>query len=222
MQAVLEQLTAELHGTGLAVRGWCVDQIVESEPQGDRDHAIVLIGNLGGVFWNTFSQSGFEHNHALDRWTKHVLDPIADKLNCRPLYPSDTPYQPFQRWAKKAEGLEASPHGILMHPEFGLWQAYRAAFVFSDIVEKPSPKTVDHACHSCSNKPCLTTCPVGAFSSAGYDVASCRDHVRAHPQGHCATKGCLARQACPVAVEHHYSDDQQRFHIDAFVKSSVT
>ena len=222
MEAVLEELTAGLQGTGLAVRGWCVDQIIQSEPQDNRDHAIVLIGNLGGGFWSTFQKSGFEDNHALDRWTKHVLDPIAEKLGCLPLYPSDKPYQPFQQWAKKAEGLEPSPHGILMHPEYGLWQAYRAAMVFSDFDELPVATTVTHACNSCADKPCLTTCPVGAYSRQGFDVASCREYVRAHPKGHCATKGCLARQACPVATVHQYSNDQQRFHMKAFLKSGVT
>ena len=222
MKAVLRKLTAELQGTGLSVRGWCVDQVVESEPQGDRDHAIVLIGNLGGSFWPTFRKSRFEDNHALDRWTKHVIDPIAEKLGGQPLYPSDKPYQPFQRWAKKAEGFEASPHGILMHPEYGLWQAYRAALVFCDVSEMPPPQKVEHACATCADTPCLTTCPVGAFSTEGYDVAVCRGHVRANPDGHCATKGCLARQACPIATEHHYLEDQQRFHMKAFLKSSVT
>ena len=222
MEAVLKKLTANLQGTGLAVRGWCVDQIVQSELQDDRDHAIVLIGNLGGSFWPAFQKSGFENNHALDRWSKHVIDPIAEKLDCLPLYPSDKPYQPFQQWAKKAEELEASPHGILMHPEYGLWQAYRAALAFFDVSEVPSPQKVDHVCNSCADKPCLTTCPVGAYSRQGFDVASCRQYVSAHPKGHCATKGCLARQACPVATDHQYSEDQQRFHMKAFLKSGVT
>lgn len=222
MEAVLEKLAAELQATGLAVRGWCVDQVVHSEPQDNHDHAIVLIGNLGGDFWQTFRQSGFEGNHALDRWTKHVLDPVAEKLGCRALYPSDKPYQPFQQWAKKAEGLEASPQGILMHPKFGLWQAYRAAMVFPNAGRAPSLKTIEHACNTCSDKPCLATCPVGAYSTEGYDVAACRAYVRAHPSEHCATHGCLARQACPVAPHHQYSDDQQRFHMDAFLRSKTT
>lgn len=217
MEAVLKNLTAEIRETGLAVRGWCVDQIVQSSASDDRDFTIVLIGNLGGEFWSIFQQSGFEGNHALDRWTKHVIDPIAEKNGCHPLYPSDEPYQPFQRWAKKAEGLEASPHGILMHPKFGLWQAYRAALVFSDVEQLPSSNRGRHPCDTCREKPCLTTCPVDAFSHDGYDAASCREHVRAHPKGHCATKGCLARQACPVATDHHYSEDQQRFHMKAFL-----
>ena len=222
MEAVLKQLTADLQGTGLAVRGWCVDQVLRNEPEDDRDYTVVLIGNLGGKFWSTFRESGFEDNHALDRWTKHVIDPIAERKGCFALYPSDEPYQPFQRWAKKAEGLEASPLGLLMHPEYGLWQAYRAALVFSDIDETPPPTAAHHACTSCVDKPCLTTCPVGAFSNEGYVVATCREHVRAHPDGHCASKGCLARQACPIATDHHYSEDQQRFHMKAFLKSTVT
>ena len=222
MKAVLRQLTADLQGTGLAVRGRCVDQIVEAEPQDDRDHTIVLIGNLGGSFWPTFRNSGFEDNHALDRWTKHVIDPIAEKNGGLPLYPSVKPYQPFQRWAKKAEGLEASPLGLLMHPEYGLWQAYRAALVFFNVRElPPSPTTAPHACATCADKPCLNTCPVGAYSNEGYDVVVCREHVRENPHGHCATKGCLARQACPVATDHHYSEDQQRFHMKAFLKSTA-
>jgi len=219
MEAVLRQLTADLQGTGLAVRGWCVDQTIENAPQGNGAHTIVLIGNLGGNFWSAFRDCAFEDNHALDRWTKHVIDPIAERNDCVALYPSDKPYQPFQRWAKKAEGLEASPLGLLMHPEFGLWQAYRAAMVFSNVEEWPQTAPAHHACATCEDKPCLTTCPVDAISIEGYDVATCGGYVKVNPDCHCATKGCLARQACPIATDHQYSNDQQRFHMEAFLKS---
>ena len=35
----------------------------------------------------------------------------------------------------RAEGLKPSPIGILMHPQFGLWHAYRGALLFDVEIE---------------------------------------------------------------------------------------
>jgi SAM-dependent methyltransferase len=43
----------------------------------------------------------------------------------------------------------------------------------------PSP------CETCSGRWCLKTCPVGAFSEAGYDVAACAGHLRSAAGGDC-------------------------------------
>lgn len=213
----LEELQARLAPLELSVRGNClhdfnVDGLTVSGPM-----QVVLVGNLGGDFWPVFEQSDFSGDNALDRWTKHVLDPIADDLDATALYPNDEPYQPFQQWAMKAEGLKPSPLGILIHPEFGLWHAYRAAFLFSGEGRIDAFTARHHPCETCEEKPCLTTCPVGAFSQEGYSVPACVAHIKTDDGEHCATLGCLARQSCPVGREYTYSTMQQHFHMNAFV-----
>ena len=88
--------------------------------------------------------------------------------------PMDRPIFPFQRWAMKVEPVFPSPIGILIHPDYGLWHAYRAAICLHQAIPVPSRDDRPSPCDSCADKPCLSTCPVGAFSRDGYDVPALR------------------------------------------------
>lgn len=79
----------------------------------------------------------------------------------------------------------------------------------------PSP------CTSCRDKPCLSACPVGAFTGERYEVAACARHLRTDQAPRCMTLGCRARDACPVAPEKRYRDEQIRFHMEAFLRSRI-
>jgi hypothetical protein len=127
---------------------------------------------------------------------------------------------PFQRWALRADAVYSSPLGILIHPEYGLWHAYRAALFFHETLELPARWDAPSPCESCTEKPCLSGCPVGAFSGGAYDVAACADHI-ARPETDCISVGCLARNACPVGLRWRYPEAQTRFHMTAFSRSVV-
>jgi hypothetical protein len=119
------------------------------------------------------------------------------------VFPNDQPYRPFQVWAQAAEPVFPSPIGMLIHPEFGLWHAYRGALLFEEKLELPPRADATRPCDSLRGQACLTACPVGAFSpnadgSSTYDVGSCADHLRTDAGQTCLTGGCAARNACPV------------------------
>ncbi len=212
MRARYEQVDTAVAATGLSVRGG-FDDI-----SGAR--WIVLIGNYGPLLWPAFAAGRRDEPDALDAWTRRMVDPIAASFGAQAVYPSDRPYHPFQQWAQRAEPVHASPLGILIHPQWGLWHAYRAALLFADPVEGlPARADAASPCDSCRDKPCLTACPVGAFDGMSYDVASCGAHLLAHRDPHCADLGCRARDACPVAREMRYPEPQVRFHMAAFVRS---
>lgn len=189
------------------------------ERQDHQIHSLLLIGNVGGAFWPVFEASGFSGKDALDRWTKNVLDPIAEKIGAVAFYPNDKPYQPFLTWAREAEGLQASPLDLLIHPDYGLWHAYRAAFAFGDVIALTACPENTHPCEVCQDKPCLSTCPVGAFSGSAYNAKACSSHVLSEQGTNCARSGCLARQACPIGLRYHYTRRQQRFHMGAFLEN---
>lgn len=185
--------------------------------------AVLLIGVSGSAMWPHFERwrmAQADHGGAdpLDRWSKLVIDQVADEIEAEACYPSDPPYQPFQRWATQAEGLKASPLGILIHPRFGLWHSYRGALLFRnwDVAQEEQPVNGPQPCETCRDKPCLTACPVGAISLDGFDVAACRAHL-ATPQGQggCMASGCLARNVCPVGADYRYPNSQLRFHMQA-------
>ena len=148
-----------------------------------------------------------------------MIEPVAAAFDAGAIFPSDRPYRPFQRWAMEAEGLLPSPLGILIHPDYGLWHAYRGALVLDRPLDLLPPRPRRHPCDGCSEKPCLTSCPVGAFASAGFDAESCGAYLRLPDGASCLGEGCAARLACPVGRGYAYKTGQQRFHMAAFERS---
>jgi len=180
----------------------------------------LLLGDQGGSHWEVFSQSGYLADGKLDpmnRWTQDIIDPLAEKMNVRAVYPFGDRVWPFQQWAKAATGMGQSPLGLLIHPEYGLWNALRAALIFEPGFEIPSPPKLHHPCTTCADRPCLETCPVSAFWEDHYYVESCRAHVSSSKGADCRHKGCKARLACPEGQKYQYSQAQQAFHMRGFL-----
>ena len=184
---------------------------------------LVLVGVLGGGSWTAFQRSDESRlaTNPLDRWSRRVIGALATELEAEALYPfGGPPFLPFLRWAQRAEPVYPSPIGPLIHPDYGLWHAYRGALAFARRIELPPPDTRPRPCDACPDKPCLTSCPVGAFSHAGYDVPACIGHVSSDTGQECLEGGCLARRACPVGARHRYAPAQMRFHMHAFVEAN--
>lgn len=211
--------------TGLILRGGFDFKPGEWRPAGGPATSVLLVGNAGADYWPHFERwramQPRDLPNPLDTWSRQVAEEVARTIGARVVMPSDRPYAPFQQWAMRAEGLKPSPLGILMHPHFGLWHAYRAAL----LLDVPLPPEVasllypaaDHACDQCTAKPCLNACPVDAFVEAGFAYERCVGHVRG-PSGHTCRSGCLARNACPVGAGYRYDAHVQRFHMDHFAR----
>jgi len=179
----------------------------------------LLSGGIGSSFWPAFSQSAeFADGQSdpLDRWTKATLDPLADTLDARAAYPFGQPFEPFQRWGREATGMEHSPLGLLIHPQYGLWCSFRGAFLFDEGTADAARLVDWHPCDRCVDKPCLSACPVNAFSTGGFDYEGCRTFLATPESTSCRTQGCGARLACPVGQEFAYEEPQQAFHMKAF------
>jgi hypothetical protein len=205
---------------GLIPRGGFVFGNDEPAPA----RTVLLVGNAGADYWPHFSRwrEGQPAGLAdpLDTWSRKVLGDIASRFAARAVSPSDRPFAPFQQWAMRAEGLRASPLGILMHPRYGLWHAFRGALLFDREIVLPPVASVRHPCETCADRPCLRACPVEAFSPSGFAYEACRAHVRGPKGAACREGGCLARNACPVGADHRYPADVQAFHQAAFVSSA--
>lgn len=182
--------------------------------------SVALIGNVGSSLWPAFrawraTRPDGGGTDPLDAWSKALIGRVARDLGATAWFPSDPPWQPFQRWAMRAEGLRASPLGILIHPQFGLWHGYRGALGLAARLDAPARRH-DHPCDGCADKPCLASCPAGAVAVSRFDVGTCRDHLRSSTgQGTCMRSGCLARNACPVGAGHRYCEEQLQFHMNA-------
>lgn len=181
---------------------------------------LLLIGNAGSAIWPHVAAFIADHpaeDHPLDRWTELVLQELAMESDAVPLFPfGGPPWWPFQQWAQRADNVSPSPLAILIHPQFGLWHAYRAAFLLRQPIELPAMRGQASPCESCIGRPCLTGCPVGAFSANGYDVENCASHVNGAAGLECRERGCLARLACPVGRGYRYESAHAAFHMSAF------
>jgi hypothetical protein len=221
---VIELLGGLLHPHGLAIGGGFHPAASDGVPAmagGRPVETLYLVATMGRAMWPAFSRSPeFADGapHPLDRWTSRVLCRVADDAGAVALFPfGGPPWLPFQRWAMRGGSVASSPLGILIHPEYGLWHAYRGAVAFGRHLPLPDFDPRPRPCDSCLDRPCLSACPVNAFKPEGYDVAGCRKHVASAAGERCREGGCLARLACPVGQEHAYPPAQMAFHMKAFL-----
>jgi hypothetical protein len=207
--------------TGLRVRGAfhpATEDAVPDARAGMPTATVVLVGNVGSLAWQAFRSEQAPGPDPLDAWTRSKVEPIADSAGARAVYPSDRPFLPFVRWAQRAEDVHVSPLGLLIHPEHGLWHAYRAALLLPQDFDVPPPDGRPSPCESCAERPCLSACPVGSFGADRFDSVACLAHLGVEQGRACLEQGCKARNACPVGNTSRYVPDQVRFHMRAYAR----
>ncbi len=219
-------IESALRDVGLVSRGGFhprPEDQVPTMPDGADAGTLILVGNVGAAMWRHFQQAkaSYTQDHPLNSWTRQALDAIARHNGAHAIFPFDgPPYHPFQRWAQRAEPVVPSPIGTLIHPDYGLWHAYRGALAFAERIVLPPSAARPSPCETCQGKPCLSACPVNAFASGRYDVDACLDHISSDHGAECLHHGCLARRACPVGQPYTYSAGQTRFHMKAFLRNA--
>lgn len=217
------EIAASLADHGLILRGgFNFDGDAPVGPSGGVAKSVLLVGQAGDAPWQHFLRwrqtQPADLANPLDSWSRQVIGDVARRFNASAVSPSDKPYLPFQQWAMRAERLRPSPLGVLMHPEYGLWHAYRGALLFDVEMEIQAPQEVIHLCDLCAGKPCLKSCPVDAYSPAGFAYEACLDHVRGPTGAACRDGGCLDRNACPYGTDYRYHAEVQAFHMAAFAR----
>ena len=168
---------------------------------------IVLIGNVGPDMFRRFARSGAP---TMDEWTRVVVEPLAEDLGAKAVFPFDKPALPFLSWARRGGAGHVSPLGLNIHP------TYRAALLFPVEFDLARVSPGAHPCETCSDKPCLSACPVRAFDGSSYNVAACGEHIKTDAGDDCMESGCLSRRACPVGQKFTYTKPQAQFHMRAF------
>lgn len=227
---MIADISNQLAENGLILRGGFVFAAGETVPAGAAGtRAILLVGHGGPSIWPHFkawlTRQASDIDNPLDTWSREIIGAVAMRVGARAVSPSDRPWLPFQQWAMRAEGLKPSPLGILLHPEFGPWHAYRGALLFDDARVTEELRALNqaarepiHLCDLCVGKPCRKACPVGAHAAEDFAYQACLGHVRSPAGAMCMTGGCLDRNACPYGAGYRYPAEQQAFHMAAFAR----
>jgi hypothetical protein len=220
----IELIRSRAQTLGLAIRGAChvgPGEFDHPALSGGQLKTILLLGFTGSVQWPEFASSPEAADglpHPLDRWSRRKLGRLAAEFNARAAYPSDVPILPFQQLARRCERVFPSPIGLLIHTKWGLWHAYRGALIFPEHLALPETVTCGSPCLGCEAKPCLSSCPVGAFNSGSYNLEVCVQHVLSEQGVDCRELGCRARRACPIGDQSRYLPEQAQFHMRAFLR----
>lgn len=224
----IQHLAQAADALGLALRGAfhpCPADAVPQDAQGRAAGTLVLLGFTGREGWPAFARSPERQDgrtDPLDRWSRRVITELASTVAALPLFPFDgPPWHPFGRWAQRGEGLGASPLGITIHPAWGLWHSYRGALAFEERLALAEAVPAKAPCETCVLKPCLSACPVGAFSREGFAASACRSYLGTPAGQVCMSDGCAARRACPVGRGHAYGSEQTVFLMRAFAGSPL-
>ena len=123
--------------------------------------------------------------------------------------------QPLSTLALRTGRMWQSPVRLLVHDVQGLWVSFRGALAFKERLDLPA--LAARPCESCA-APCLTACPVGALTTAGYDVPACHAYLNTDAGQTCMTDGCIVRRTCPVSQGYARIPEQSAYHMRQFHK----
>jgi len=205
----------------------------------NRESSLLLLANAGPKFWHSLKTLDITGTcDPVDaasvilakRFNMQFLsDPKTDtNTPLLQLYPTPLTQSPIplMRLGGLAGWNVPSPLGLGLHPEFGPWSAYRAAwlstsqqlpvayYIQSDAQKSQPIGNLQHSawlCTECS-APCETACPAQAVQKhENFNVQRCYDY-RLPNHSDCHTN-CFARRACPIGVEHQYDTEQLTHHM---------
>lgn len=173
----------------------------------------VLLGNAGRTLWDVLEQKGLAGADPVDDFSISVATDYIELLGMGTramiIYPSN--YQiSLTKLAERAGWSFSTPMGVMIHPEFGPWFAYRAVLLVRPRLEASAPLNASSPCESCADRPCQSACPSGAVGEIGEFALETCSRYRLLDESPCERK-CLSRIACPVGTEYRYGDSQMQY-----------
>ncbi len=182
-------------------------------PTGTR--TLLMLGPREPGYWADVTASpAWGGPDPVDRWSRRVVGGLACNLGAKALFPfGGPPWLPFYSWALRTGSVWESPVKLLVHGTQGLMVSFRGALALKQALELPTPPP--RPCDTCA-KPCLTACPVGALTAAGYDVPRCHGFLDTPAGQTCMAGGCLVRSTCPVSLGYARMPEQSAYHMRQF------
>lgn len=183
--------------------------------------SILVVASAGPVYFRAFVRDARanpdrhrEEPHPLDAFgerTFAAMEPLFAEGGARfrrlsPAF-SATPRLDFTRLGILAGLGLPSEIGLLVHPRYGPWIAFRQAIFTTDVLPDSAP-VVRPMCDGCP-APCRAACPIGIVGPGVFDWQACS---AARAAGDPCASRCDARLACIVGPDARYDDLQIRYH----------
>lgn len=181
-------------------------------PKGTR--TLLMLGPAPGFWPYLRTQPEWGGADPVDRWSRRVIGGLACDLGAKALFPfGGPPWHPFYGWALRTGAVWDSPVRLLVHGTQGLMVSFRGVLALKERVALPPAPP--RPCDDCA-RPCLTACPVGALTAAGYDVPACHAFLDTAAGADCMNAGCRVRRACPVSQTYARMPEQSAYHMGQF------
>jgi ferredoxin len=186
--------------------------------------SLLLTGHAGTAFWQAISSAWPQGSDPVDQFSAKVseqaLQAYLPNTSRQCLFPDDHCPVNLMALGRVLGWHSPSPLGMGIHAEYGLWSAYRALWWLDTALKTPEnrsdkalPAIANTICAECETQACISACPASALSAQRMpDLSACADY-RLSKDSQCHSD-CLARQACPVATEHRYTQAQMAYHYD--------
>lgn len=180
-------------------------------PKGTR--TVLLVGPGAGFWPHLQAEPEWGGADPVDSWSRRVIGRLACDLGGKALFPfGGPPYHPFYTWALRTGRVWASPVRLLVHDRQGLWVSFRGALALKEEIALPGGTS---PCTGCA-APCLSACPAGALTGAGYDLPACHGFLDTSEGRDCMQGGCRVRRACPVSQGYDRMAEQSAYHMARF------
>jgi epoxyqueuosine reductase len=187
--------------------------------------SIVVIANGGGALWGALQRHA-QHNrgwwkreHPLDDFTRAIVEkeiaPVVRQSGARStiIFPfmNGTATLNFIELGKVAGLAGPSILGVVVHPKFGPWIAFRAAILVDELIDAPGEAGGFDPCPTCTERSCIAACPAAAVAfPSGWDIPRCLAYrIESEPD---CTPRCHARVACVLGPEHRYPEEELAYH----------
>ena len=167
---------------------------------------LIVLASAGSEFWRNMRQSKEGGSDPVDSFFIRCAENIFEGEDYNIIYPGNHFLPELAGWHHD------STMGLGIHPEFGLWFAYRGLVLSNSefIPYSESSESAGSPCETCRFKFCVQVCPANAVTTDGYRVQACKDY-RLASKSLCQTR-CVSRQACPIGKEHRYLLEQLQYH----------
>lgn len=149
-----------------------------------KNKTLCLLGHGGRELWKHIPDRNIPN--PIDSFCINQMQLFAENVltnDIEILFPNDQIILPLQKIGRYFKLSQASPLGIDISNEFGLWFAYRGVFLTDKTIPLIKLGNSIFPCESCSDKPCLS-------------VSDANE----------------ARMKCPFKREHQYTTQQRQYH----------